>query len=413
MAGNGDSSAGGPPRDFEKECRALVKIVAKKIWAARNGAVVVAAEGGTNDKRDPDDADTGDGGSGGGGGNRWRSPSVDSALAASATAVACTPPLTPAKSRKFVANSGPPPWASQLRKTPKVAKAAASLSSTPDNDGGGGTSGGASSAAAAGSSSTSSGRLPPQSPSQRASPPVPPSPSSLSRRSGGTPSSKGGFSGGGGGGASDLVEIGIQLGKTKVFLRQRAFDTLERLRNDARSSAATKLNARFRTYLCRLAYVPVRDAFREERARKDRMVREAKERLNQANTASNLSSGDNEAGGGGGRFRSGGARASSSSWIRSRSGGGGGDRDGSSGGAAANGDDGRAPSSEAPPLPPQEPRKVYIFKWLLVDGRWVRNYAAEEQEAALVEAKKKEEGEKEEQAPAAVKPGTRGRRWRS
>ena len=62
----------------------------------------------------------------------------------------------------------------------------------------------------------------------------------------------------------DFAKVGIQLGKTKVFLRHSAFETLERIRSRELTLAANKLNAIFRMYLCRLAYVPVRDAFRAE-----------------------------------------------------------------------------------------------------------------------------------------------------
>jgi hypothetical protein len=66
------------------------------------------------------------------------------------------------------------------------------------------------------------------------------------------------------GGPVDLAKVGVQMGKTKVFLRHKAFETLERIRSRDLTSAATKLNAIFRMYLSRMAYVPVRDALREE-----------------------------------------------------------------------------------------------------------------------------------------------------
>lgn len=61
-----------------------------------------------------------------------------------------------------------------------------------------------------------------------------------------------------------MAKVGVQMGKTKVFLRHKAFETLERIRSRDLTSAATKLNAIFRMYLSRMAYVPVRDALREE-----------------------------------------------------------------------------------------------------------------------------------------------------
>jgi hypothetical protein len=63
---------------------------------------------------------------------------------------------------------------------------------------------------------------------------------------------------------SDYAKVGIQMGKTKVFLRHKAFEALERIRSREQSQAATSLNAVFRMYLARMAYVPYRDAFRCE-----------------------------------------------------------------------------------------------------------------------------------------------------
>jgi myosin-5 len=51
--------------------------------------------------------------------------------------------------------------------------------------------------------------------------------------------------------AVDLVKLGIQIGKTKVFLRQHAFDMLERMRGQKRSSAATCLASVVRMFLAR------------------------------------------------------------------------------------------------------------------------------------------------------------------
>lgn len=62
----------------------------------------------------------------------------------------------------------------------------------------------------------------------------------------------------------ETIKLGIQMGKTKVFLRHSAFESLERMRSREQSVAATKLNSIFRRYLARIAYVPVRNAFRRE-----------------------------------------------------------------------------------------------------------------------------------------------------
>lgn len=65
-------------------------------------------------------------------------------------------------------------------------------------------------------------------------------------------------------GSSDFAKVGIQIGKTKVFLRHKAFETLERVRSRHLTSTATKLNSVFRMYLSRMAFLPIRDDFREE-----------------------------------------------------------------------------------------------------------------------------------------------------
>lgn len=66
--------------------------------------------------------------------------------------------------------------------------------------------------------------------------------------------------------SASFLKVGIQMGKTKVFLRHHCFENLERLRGLEQTSAATKLNSIFRRYLARVAYVPFRDAFRREMA---------------------------------------------------------------------------------------------------------------------------------------------------
>jgi hypothetical protein len=47
----------------------------------------------------------------------------------------------------------------------------------------------------------------------------------------------------------DLLEVGIQVGKTKVFLRRKAFDVLERMRKDYMATAAIKIQATGRGYI--------------------------------------------------------------------------------------------------------------------------------------------------------------------
>ena len=64
--------------------------------------------------------------------------------------------------------------------------------------------------------------------------------------------------------SADFLKFGLQMGKTKVFLRHKCFEKLERLRSVEHTKAATKLNSIFRRYLARIAYLPFRNAFRHE-----------------------------------------------------------------------------------------------------------------------------------------------------
>ena len=57
----------------------------------------------------------------------------------------------------------------------------------------------------------------------------------------------------------DLLAIGIQVGKTKVFLRSRAFDVLEKMRKDYMATAAVKVQAAARGYIHKRNY----DEYRE------------------------------------------------------------------------------------------------------------------------------------------------------
>ncbi len=72
----------------------------------------------------------------------------------------------------------------------------------------------------------------------------------------------------------DLVQIGIQMGKTKVFLRQVAFEVLERLRGKIKSSAATKINSLIRMYLRRKRYLVMRNEYRLRVAQRSKIIRE-------------------------------------------------------------------------------------------------------------------------------------------
>lgn len=72
----------------------------------------------------------------------------------------------------------------------------------------------------------------------------------------------------------DLMEIGIQMGKTKVFLRQHAFEALELMRGRIKAAAATILNSVFRMYLKRKHYVIMRNEYRARVAQRSRMIQE-------------------------------------------------------------------------------------------------------------------------------------------
>jgi len=53
----------------------------------------------------------------------------------------------------------------------------------------------------------------------------------------------------------DLLAVGIQVGKTKVFLRRRAFDILEKMRKDFMATAAIKVQAIARGYIHHRTYI--------------------------------------------------------------------------------------------------------------------------------------------------------------
>jgi len=63
---------------------------------------------------------------------------------------------------------------------------------------------------------------------------------------------------------TELGKVGIQMGKTKVFLRNKAFETLERIRIRKHVVAATTINSVMRMFLARKAYLVIRNAHRAE-----------------------------------------------------------------------------------------------------------------------------------------------------
>lgn len=135
----------------------------------------------------------------------------------------------------------------------------------------------------------------------------------------------------------DLIDVGVQHGKTKVFLRQHAFDAMENMRNRLKTTAATMINSVAKMYLCRMAYLPVRDAFREEMEDPDAFWK---------------ASGNHYDGIGEGT----GDQHSSLVLID---------------------------KFEEFRVKPEK-KKARVFKWLLVDGRWTLNVSFEDQRRALM-----------------------------
>lgn len=72
----------------------------------------------------------------------------------------------------------------------------------------------------------------------------------------------------------DLLAMGLQLGKTKVFLRQPTFEALERFRGRVKSANATVINSMVRMYLTRKRYIKMRNEYRARVAQRSRMIQE-------------------------------------------------------------------------------------------------------------------------------------------
>jgi len=166
--------------------------------------------------------------------------------------------------------------------------------------------------------------------------------------------------------SSDYAKVGIQMGKTKVFLRHKAFEALERIRSREQTKAATKLNSVFRRYLARIAYIPYRDAFRKGLAERRRQFEENGDEYKESKEQDYYDGyhGDDSASGISFRnayrsFHRGGNFATDSlvdKWMASQV------RD-----AIHN------------PVPRHEwgkqaPTKEDNFKWFLLEGIWVRKY---------------------------------------
>jgi len=73
----------------------------------------------------------------------------------------------------------------------------------------------------------------------------------------------------------DLIEIGLQMGNTKVFLRQHAFEALEQMRGRIKAVAATVISSIVRMFLTRSRYRIMRNEYRARLAERSRMIQEA------------------------------------------------------------------------------------------------------------------------------------------
>ena len=233
------------------ECKVLVDAIAKKIWALKHRVPI----GDDNPFSLPHTR-----------GNRriGRLPSSSSVPRTPGKPMQHTPPrmrtpappspsARPKDTDRFKANATPPPWANHKLKATPMSKRTISNETSQSSIGGNVSS--ATESPVQKPASTASKTRPPASALQSVgskplsattSAPTPPP---------GTPKVPD---------RVDLLDMGIQPGKTKVFLRQHAFDSMEAMRNRLKNIAATMINSAARMYLCRIAYLPVRDAYRDE-----------------------------------------------------------------------------------------------------------------------------------------------------
>jgi len=72
----------------------------------------------------------------------------------------------------------------------------------------------------------------------------------------------------------NLLEVGIQIGTSKVFLRQHAFEALERMRGRIKSAAATVINSVIRMYVIRRRFIIMRNEYRARVVQRSRMIQE-------------------------------------------------------------------------------------------------------------------------------------------
>ena len=228
------------------ECKVLVDAIAKKIWARKHGVPF----GDNNPFSLPHTR-----------GKRRIGQGLSSS--APPRTPAKHVPRTPAKIRtpappspsarskdtdRFKANATPPPWANhKLKATPKVKRTVSNENESSQNS------------IASIAAESLAPKPPPSASKFKPSAPAAPDIRSKSMTAAvpALPPMKVPDK-------VDLLEMGIQLGKTKVFLRQHAFDAMEAMRNRLKNVAATMINSMARMYLCRIAYLPVRDAYRDE-----------------------------------------------------------------------------------------------------------------------------------------------------
>ena len=160
----------------------------------------------------------------------------------------------------------------------------------------------------------------------------------------------------GGSSAGDYAKVGIQMGKTKVFLRHQAFEALERMRSLEQSNAATRLNATFRRYLARMAFIPVRNAFRME-------VHDLRQRFDEMKELKDDDFSD---------FISSGQMSAIRSAFQSR--------EGYNVSLVDQWCESQIRNAIHNPVPRhqwgrQAPSKEATFKWVICDGLWVKNYS--------------------------------------
>jgi len=73
----------------------------------------------------------------------------------------------------------------------------------------------------------------------------------------------------------NLIDIGLQMGQTKVFLRQHAFEALEQMRGRIKIVAANVISSIIRMFLARRRYIIMRNEYRTRLAQRSRMIEEA------------------------------------------------------------------------------------------------------------------------------------------